>query len=165
MEKQEKTHWKKLVNPDYLGSYSFQPNEEKILTIKEIKRDKVIGNGGKKQECTICFFVENEKPMILNRLNSKIITKIYSTPYIEEWITKKIQIYVEKVDAFGETVDALRVRPFIPNVSLPLLVQGNKHYDNAVKHLLNGGDIELLKKHYTLTDEIILKLKEDADIK
>lgn len=161
---EEKTHWKKLVNPDYLGSYSLQPGEEKILTIKEIKRDKVVGIGGKKQECTICFFIENEKPMILNRLNSKIITKIYGTPYIEDWKGKKIQIYVDKVDAFGETVDALRIRPNIPNTPLPLLVEGNKHYTNAVKHLSENGTIEDLKKYYTLTDEIIIKLKTDANI-
>lgn len=160
----EKTHWKKLVNPDYIGAYSFQPGEEKILTIKEIKRDKVIGQGGKKQECTICFFVENIKPMILNRLNSKIITKIYGTPYIEDWKNKKIQIYVDKVDAFGEQVDALRIRPNIPNAPLPKLLDSGKHYENAVKHLLNNGNIDDLKKYYTLTDEIILKLKTDANI-
>ena len=29
-------HWKKLTNPNYLGSYAFEPGEEKPLTIREI---------------------------------------------------------------------------------------------------------------------------------
>ena len=53
--------------------------------------------------------------MIMNKTNCKIIEKIYGTPYIEDWIGKKIQIYVQKgVKAFGEIVDALRIREQIP---------------------------------------------------
>jgi len=158
-----KTHWKKLVNPDYLGSYSFQPNEEKTLTIKEIKREKVKGTGGKTQECTICFFKENEKPMILNRLNSKVITKVYGTPYIEDWIGKKIILYVDKVDAFGETVDAIRIKQLAQKK--PTLSEDSKAYKLAVDYLLNqGGTIEGIQINYELSEEIILKLKTDANI-
>lgn len=162
---ESKTHWKKLVNPDYLGAYSLLPGEEMILTIKNLKRDKVKGSGGKEQECTICFFTENVKPMILNRLNSKVISNIYQTPYIEEWEGKKIQIFVEKVQAFGEWVEALRVRPFIPGTNIPLLPADGKHYDNAVAHLKKeGSSIEDLRKHYTISDVMEAKLKKDAGI-
>ena len=46
MEMSEKTHWKKLNNPDYLGSYAFQPGEEKTVTIKEVKREMVFNPSG-----------------------------------------------------------------------------------------------------------------------
>lgn len=161
----EKTHWKKLVNPDYLGSYSFQPGQEMILTIKEIKREKVIGSGGKKQDCTVAYFVEPVKKMIINRLNSKVITKIYATPYIEDWSGKKIQVFVALVDAFGEMVDALRIRPYVPGSALPLLPDTGKHYDASVEHLKKEGtSIDDIKKHYTLTPEVEAKLKTDANI-
>jgi hypothetical protein len=153
-----KTHWKKLVNPDYLGAYSLQPKEEKVLTIDKVVREIVKGTGGKKQECTILYFVEKEKPMILNRLNSKIITKIYGTPYIEEWVTKKIQIFADMVDAFGEQVEALRIRPFIPTIALPILTEQMKAFDNAKQHINAGGSIEDIEKRFQLTDEIKKKI-------
>lgn len=110
----EKTHWKKLTNPDYLGAYSFQKDEEKILTIGRVRQEIVVGTDGKKEECTVARFQENEKPMILNATNCKTIAKIYNTPFIEEWVGKRIQIYVTQVKAFGDVVDALRIREKVP---------------------------------------------------
>ena len=60
-------------------------------------------------------FKENGvKPMILNRVNCKAITKLYKTPYIEEWAGKQVTIRVEQVRAFGDVVDALRIKPVLP---------------------------------------------------
>lgn len=108
------THWKKLTNPDYLGAYALQPGQELIATIKSVANEVVTGTDGKKETCLVMRFMENIKPMILNATNSKTITKLFKTPYIEEWTNRKIQIYTEKVKAFGEIVDALRVRDFLP---------------------------------------------------
>lgn len=114
-----KTHWKKLHNPDYLGAYSLDEQKDIILTIKKIQLEKVTGADGKKEECMVMHFIENQKPMIVNATNAKTITKLYKTPYIEEWENRKIQIFIDKVKAFGEVVEALRIRPFIPKVTVP----------------------------------------------
>jgi len=108
------THWKKLTNPDYLGAYALEPGQELILTIKSVSNETVTGTDGKKEVCSVIRFAENVKPMILNATNSKTITKLFKTPYIEKWVGRKIQIYVESVKAFGEVVDALRIRSFLP---------------------------------------------------
>lgn len=108
------THWKKLTNPDYLGAYALDEGQELILTISYVREETVTGPDGKKEDCTVIHFAEKVKPMILNVTNAKTITKIYETPYIENWAGKKIQIYVAQVKAFGDLVDALRIRPFIP---------------------------------------------------
>ena len=55
--------------------------------------------------------------MILNSTNAKMIQKLLKTPYIEEWAGHSIQIGVEMVKAFGEIVDALRVRSFLPETN------------------------------------------------
>ncbi len=109
------THWKKLTNPDYLGAYSIENGQELVLPIKSVGNEMVTSTNGKKEECTVCHFVENAKPMILNATNMKMITKLYKTPYIEEWAGKKIQIGTEKVNAFGEITAALRIRQVIPS--------------------------------------------------
>lgn len=106
----EKTHWKKWNNPDYLGAYAFQPGEEKTLTIKEVKREMVFNpSGSGKEECTVAYFEEDVKPLILNVTNCKTITKVWGTPYVEDWKGRKIAVKVKKISAFGETVDAVRV--------------------------------------------------------
>ena len=123
------THWKKLTNPDYLGAYSLKPGQDIILTIERVQVEMVTGPDGKKEECMVCHWQEQEKPMILNITNAKMIQKLLKTPYIEEWSGRRIQICVERVKAFGEIVDALRVRNFLPE-------------EKAVKCERCGEDIE-----------------------
>ena len=109
------THWKKLQNPEYLGAYALNPGEDLIVTIKDVANEVVTGTDGKKETCSVMHFTENVKPMVLNATNSKTITKLLKTPYIEQWKGRKIQLYVEQgIKAFGDIVDALRVRPFLP---------------------------------------------------
>lgn len=109
------THFKKLMNPDYIGAYAFEPGEEKTVTIDYVRAESVIGADGKKEECIVAHFKEpNVKPMILNSTNCKMISKLYKTPYIEEWAGKQIILRVQQVKAFGDVVDALRVKPEIP---------------------------------------------------
>lgn len=108
-----KTHWKKLTNPNYLGAYSIEDGRDLVLTIKYVREEQVIGADGKKDDCVVAYFYEN-KPMILNATNMKTITKLFGTPYIEDWVGRKIQVGIEKVKAFGDIVEALRVRKTIP---------------------------------------------------
>ena len=115
-----KTHWKKQFNYDYMGSYSLPDGKDVILTIKETKRETVIGTNGKKEDCFVCYFKESEKPMILNRTNCKTITKIYNSPYIEDWPGLRVQLGIDNVNAFGETVEALRIRAIKPAPAVPV---------------------------------------------
>lgn len=108
------THWKKLINPDYLGAYSLEPGQDMVLTIRQVKKEMITGTDGKKEECIVCYWQEEQKPMILNVTNCKMIAKLLKTPYIERWAGHRIQIGAEIVSAFGEKVEALRVRKTLP---------------------------------------------------
>ena len=109
------THWKRMTNPDYLGAYAFDPGEEKIGTIEFVQQEVVLGPDGKKEDCTVAHFREpGLKPLILNATNCKAITRLYKTPYIEEWVGKSVVMRVQQVKAFGEIVDAVRIKPEIP---------------------------------------------------
>ena len=111
---EDKTHWKLMVNPNYLGAYSLAPGEDMILTIKNICQEEVTGPNNKKEVCVVAHFEEKQKPMILNKTNMKVITKLYKTPYIQDWSGKKIRIYATEVKFGKELVDALRIREIIP---------------------------------------------------
>lgn len=116
------THWKKLTNPNYLGSYDFEPKEERVLTIEKVIVEQVIDmekGGNAKKDCIIAYFKENCKPMILNKTNCKMIQALYDTPMIEMWADKKIIVRVERVKAFGKMEDALRIKKEVPKVTTP----------------------------------------------
>ena len=66
----EKTHWKRLVNPNYIGVYSLDNGKDLIVTIDKVVREQVVSTGGKKEECTVAY-LRGQKPLILNRTNAK----------------------------------------------------------------------------------------------
>ena len=61
----------------------------------------------------IVRFKEHKKPMICNVTNAKAIEKLARSAYTEDWVGQRIQIGVEKVKAFGDIHDALRIRPYV----------------------------------------------------
>ena len=109
-----KTHFKKLQNPDFLGTYALEDGKDMVLTIDYVRQEKVTGSDGKSEDLPVCHWKEQQKPMILNSTNIKMIAKLLGSPYIEDWSGKKIQIGSERVKAFGDVVDALRVRKSLP---------------------------------------------------
>lgn len=109
------THWKSTMNPDYLGAWALQPGQETILTITKAVKEMVTGSDGKKEERLVIYYSEKFGPgkMIVNATNAKAISKLVG-PYIEHWPGTKIQVYADRVSAFGSVVDAIRIRPFKP---------------------------------------------------
>ena len=106
-----KTHWKKLTNPDYLGAFAFDQGEEKTVTIESVVEETVMGGDGKPSECMVLHFKEQDiKPLILNKTNAKTIERLSGSPYIEDWQGMKIVLVVRTVSAFGDEVDAIRVK-------------------------------------------------------
>jgi len=156
-----KTHWRKLDNPNYLGAYSLLIGDEKTkeitVTIERVITEKVKNERGE-DSCRVAYFTEKKvdeieiKPMILNPTNSKIIEKIYDTPYIEDWKTKKITIYVAKIKAFGDYMDALRIRETKVK-KLPELLPGTKQWEQAIKYLSDGNPVENVEKKYLISPE------------
>ena len=108
------THWKQNFDYKFTGAYELQPGETKTLTIKSTGHAEVMNQQGKKESCFVAYFEgSNQKPMVLNKTNCKTIGKLYGD-FVENWNGKQITIRSEKVKAFGELVDALRVVPMIP---------------------------------------------------
>lgn len=147
-----KTHFKKLKNPDFLGSWDLADEngnyKNKVVTITRVSKKMVHDGKGGQEECITVDFAEC-KPMIMNSTNLKTIFKVLNSPYIEDWTGLKIELTVEKVKAFGEVHDALRV---IKN-SLELSPKHPKW--NGAKLALQEGKVtlEAIKKQYTLTPQ------------
>ena len=144
----ELTHWKKLVNPDYIGAYSLTPGKDLTVTIDSVGRELVTGTGGKKEECTVAK-LKGQKPFIINRTNAKTISQVHGSPYIEDWAGKQITLYISTVKVAGEEVECLRVRKQKPE--LPLIdVDGDK-WNDAKLAVESGTTLDNIKKYYRLT--------------
>jgi hypothetical protein len=156
------THWKTLTNPDYIGAYDFQPKEERTLTIKSVANEIVTGPDGKKSTCIVIRWNEsNQKPMICNRTNAKTISKVIGTPLIELWANQKVTLTTESVKAFGEVVDAIRIKPVKPEASKvkPQLVLNSEAYDKAAEWLkANPTGIKTIESKYELSNEVYAAL-------
>jgi hypothetical protein len=159
---ENKTHWKKLNNPNYIGAYELMGvTDELTVKITKVVKESIKNMNGGDEDCTIAY-LENQKPMILNATNCKIISKIYNTPFIEDWAGLKITLIVQQVKAFGDIVDALRIKQTIP--SKIKLAPGHEKWADAVKYYSDNNNIDNIKKHYELSKENEKKLKDAAGI-
>jgi hypothetical protein len=145
------TPWKRLQNPNYIGAYSLDPNEERIIEITKVISETVKGPDGKEEQCIVAY-LKNEKPMILNSTNCKTLTRLYNTPYIEQWVGKKAIIFAKKIKAFGEWVEALRIKDTVP--SLPELTPTHEKWQGALKAIQDGTvTMEKLLSRFHISDE------------
>ena len=147
-----RTHWKKLNNPNYLGAYSIMdlPNQELTVTIQQVKKETIKTDRGS-EECIVAY-IKGQKPMILNTTNCKAIEKVAGTPFTEEWKNVSITLFVKRVKAFGDFVDALRVRPTKPKK--PTLSQGSEAWNKALKAVESGNvTIEQIKAKYDISKQ------------
>ena len=123
-----------------------------------------MGSNGKSEECMVVHFKDADtKPLICNVTNAKAIEKVAGSGYIEDWAGVPIQLYVTEVSAFGSTVDAVRVRPKRPKITLPALPESGPKYDKVVERLASGeATIEAVRMHFTVSDALADKLMNDA---
>lgn len=148
---ENKTHWKQLVNPNYLGVYSLPDGQDMTVIIDSVSREMVVQAGGKKEECTVAK-IKGNKPMILNRTNCKTISKLYDSPYIQDWEGKQITIYASTTKLAGDIVECLRVRPIVVPIKKPSL--DAVRFNSACEKAKTNPELKRkLLENYDLTQE------------
>lgn len=116
MSKELQGDYRKFMDKNYLGSWDIPEGEDLVLTIDHAEQNEVQNKQGKDNKLVI-HFVEEYKPMILNKTNSDSISKAVGSKRVEKWKGQPISIYVANVTAFGGTTDALRIRDYAPKVT------------------------------------------------
>lgn len=146
----EKTHWKRLTNPDYIGAYWLPEGQDVTVTIDYVVREMVTGTGGKKEECTVAH-LQGVKPFILNSTNSKTIAKLYG-PYIEDWAGQRITLFASTTKLSGETVECLRIRPKVSEPVAKTIT--DERLDKALQAIKAGTySADKLRATFALTSE------------
>ncbi len=103
----------KILKP-YLGHWDVPDDGDLILTIDQIYKDDVKNQHGTETKPVLYFLERDAKPMILNKTNRDMITKVHGRrTRSNDWHGKRIALYVgnEPKSADGY---ALRVRDYEP---------------------------------------------------
>lgn len=92
-----------LAGPDLMG-------RDVVVVIDSIDpRHELHRADNTKERKPVVTLRGKTKKWVLNKTNAKRIAKLYG-PEATGWIGKSITLYMEKVKAFGEVHDAIRVR-------------------------------------------------------
>ena len=158
-----KTHWKKVFNKDYLGACDLEDGKDIKAIISHVEAREIKGTTGEAQVRNVAVFKGDIKPMVLNVTNSRILKAFTQSPYIEDWINVAVQIYAKNdVKAFGDIVEGLRFRTVQPKMGKPELKPDTPQWENALKHLQGKGKIEDITNYYTVSNELIERLKSEV---
>lgn len=158
-----KTHWKKVFNKDYLGSHDLDEGKDLIAEIDRVEIKVVKDSSGKDGKCNVAIFKGNVKPMILNVTNCKTIKRFSGSNYIEEWSNVPITIYSIQIKAFGEEMEALRIREKQPVLEKEKLTPEHPRWNDAVKYLSQTDSIiDNILKRYDMTPDNVQKIQEAA---
>lgn len=80
------------------------------LVIESVQKESMRSYAGAEPESKlVVFFEKSKKGLVLNKTNAFAIAEI-SGPETDAWKGKTVQLYPTKVQAFGDQVDAIRVR-------------------------------------------------------
>lgn len=166
MEKESKTHYRKVFKSDHLGIADLEDFiEEKvtlIFTIREVKQEINVSVAGKKGNFNIAYFNEQIKPLVLNSTNSKVLkTLAGGSPFVEDWKNITVELYIDPtVKMKGDIVGGVRIKAGFK--TLPVLTKGTTAYQNAVKYFKENGDFKKVEERFTLTKEIKDSIETDS---
>lgn len=151
-----KTHFKKLRNPNFVGSWDLADKDgnyqDKVVTIQSVSKETVHNGKGGSEDCTVIKFKE-VKPMVANSTNLRMIAKLCGSPYIEDWVGKQICLTVQKVKAFGEVHDAIRVKAAV-SAPKPKPTLTEERFQAALNAREEGKTTnEQIRAGFTLTKE------------
>jgi hypothetical protein len=104
------THFKKFFNYKFISAEELD-GKEVILTIKGIHKDEAYSQKKQAKESVPALeFKETEKMIILNVTNARKISEILGSPQVENWTGKRICLYPVAIQAFGQNVEAIRIK-------------------------------------------------------
>ena len=106
--------FRSMYDSNYLYAFDLQ-GRDVTVTIANVKAAMVKNSEKEAQKKPIVFFRESKdaRGLVLCKTNGKTIAAMYGND-TDGWIGKRITLFSATVDAFGKSVDAIRIRPTIP---------------------------------------------------
>ena len=110
-------HWREMTDNEFLYAEMFEPGVDKILTIKAVLEETLENPLKKTSEVKpVLYFEETNLKLALNKANRVMISKLFGTGFVDEWVGRKIQLFATTTNAFGDVVPCIRIRNFLPEL-------------------------------------------------
>ena len=121
----DKTHYRKVFKSDHLGIADLEDFTEEgkslCFTIKNVMQEIGTAVAGRKGNYNIAYFVEGIKPLVLNATNSKVLSKIAGSVFVQDWNNITVELYIERnVKMKGEVVGGIRIKSGV-SITKPIL--------------------------------------------
>ncbi|MEJ5105543.1 hypothetical protein [Chryseobacterium sp. MYb328] len=114
MEKQTKTHFRKVYKSDHLGVADLEDYLEDgkrlVFKIREVKQELGASVAGKKGDFNIAYFEEKIKPLVLNATNAAVLKGFSGSSFVEDWKGLLIELFIDStVKMKGDVVGGVRI--------------------------------------------------------
>ena len=123
-----KTDYRAMVEKEFLGQWDLEGRGDAVVAIERVekyaparKRTKKVDGVEveEKNKRVAVFFVGKRRGWLAGPVSQKVIAGMYGR-YVEDWIGKRITLYVDPTVTFGrETTGGIRVRPTPPKLGTP----------------------------------------------
>jgi hypothetical protein len=161
-----KTHFKKMRDPNYIGSWDLLDENGKVVNrlvrIVKVEKQTVHDGTGNSEQLPVVL-LKDLKPLVLNATNMKAIAKATGSNFIEDWVGKTIELTVKKVKAFGEVHDAIRVVEKAPELP-ELKPEDAENWAKCIGGIKSGYTIAQIKGVWKLSSVNEAKLIQDAKV-
>ncbi len=163
----EKTHYRKAFDSPYLSSADIV--EPTVLTVRCVTFE---GDKTKKtkDKFNTAYFVEKEirrdeklKPMILNATNSKTMSILTGSKFLEDWVDVRVTVYVDAGVKFGkDLVEGLRISPRAPETR-SLTPANGKGWANAKAAYKRDGNLTSVLGRVSMSAEHQQQLMDEVE--
>lgn len=171
---EQKKHWKTFKNPNFIGAYTLieMGVQELEVTIQAFKRERVPNEKGELVEASL-LYLKDYKPLWLNTTNQQTISRVLGTPFVQDWVGKKITLFVDRVKIDGASglasiedmfVEAIRVREYSTKDQAELLTEDHPKFLRIKQGISMGNvTIEQVRSKYSF-DENVEKLLTNGSL-
>lgn len=105
--------FEKLIDPKVLNAELIGPvGAFRVVTIKGLDDMELWNEKTQKEEKAPCLFFEECKPLRLNKTNRLTLKRLFNPTGddTKAMIGKKVELYVDKTQAFGKPTTGVRIR-------------------------------------------------------
>ena len=103
------SHFRKLFDDRFIGTYDLDGKPELTVTIEDIGMETMRTQDGAEADKPVVSIKGAKKKWVLNKTNAKTIAELYGVD-TDNWLGKKVTLYVTECQAFGSKVECIRVK-------------------------------------------------------
>lgn len=162
-----RNHFRKVFKSDHLSVADLEDfieqGSDMNFTISHVKQEFNKSVAGRKGDFNIAYFKETIKPLVLNATNSKALKQLTKSPFVEDWTDIQVNLWIDHTAGIGGNITGgVRINP-LSQIRKKTLTKGTPAWDRAIEVLKKDGNLDKVKKHAIITNEIEKQLIKEAN--